>query len=265
MRAWPVVAALWACGAAAQGIAVPQGVAPQIVPMDLEPGGVAFSMDGAGGGAFMEGAGGGQAAAAQPAAAAPAAGGAAAGGTAAQGQSDTPQLATLARQSYGAAAIGDAQTIGVNPATTAAFANAESRFRNVPAANGSTSANGVWQVTNGTWNDTVARNDLGYTSADRSDPEAQAVVANRVIRQYAAATQNAIGRPATTSDTYASYVYGPSIGPRIITASDETPMRNIVPEQSLRNNGMANFTAGQFRSYSQNALGPAASQVVLTR
>ena len=252
--------------ALAQGIAVPEGIAPQVIPMDLEPGGAAFTMDGAGGG--TAGAAGGAPAAPAPAAGAsyPAAASAVtAGGTQVRGQYETAHLATLARQPYGAAAIEDAQNIGVNPNTTAAFANAESRFRNVPAANGSTSANGVWQVTNGTWNDTVARNDLGYTGADRSDPEAQAVVANRVIRQYAAATQNAIGRGATTQETYGSYVFGPSVGPRLVAADDGTPMRDVVPEQSLRNNGMASWNVGQWRSYSRNALGPAATQAVLTR
>jgi hypothetical protein len=169
----------------------------------------------------------------------------------------------LSRQSYGATAISGAQEIGVNPETTAAIAQAESRFRNVPAANGSTTANGIWQVTQGTWDDTVRMERLGYTQADRGDPEAQAVVANNVIRRYAAATQNAVGREVSVQEVYGSYLFGPAVGPQLVTASDDTPLGAIVPQRSLANNGMQNWTVGRYRGYANNALGSAASQPAL--
>lgn len=260
MRRRAAVAALAAgitLPALAQGIAVPQGIAPQVIAIDPEPGGVAFSVDG-GGGASVEGVGG----APPPLAAAPPV----AGGAQAQRQQqfETAHLATLARQSYGATAIAYAQEIGVNPNATAAIASAESNFRNVPTANGSTSATGPWQITGGTWDDTVQRYDLPYTPADRTDPEAQAVVGNHVIRQYAAATQNALGRPATTAETYGSYVFGPSVGPRLATASPETALGSIVPAPSLRNNGMQSWTVGNFNAHAANRLGAAANQPALT-
>lgn len=240
--------------ALAQGIAVPEGIAPQIIAIDPEPGGTAFAMEG--GGTSTDGTGGG----ASPAPAAPPL---AADGAQAQGEFETAHLAALARQSYGATAINHAQEIGVNPNATAAIARAESNFRNVPTANGSTSATGPWQITSGTWDDTVQRYNLPYTSGDRTDPEAQAVVGNHVIRQYAAATQNALGRPATTAETYGSYVFGPSVGPRLATASPETALSSIVPAQSLRNNGMQSWTVGSFNAHAAGRLGAAANQPAL--
>ena len=129
----------------------------------------------------------------------------------------------------------------------------------MPAANGSTTATGVWQITQGTWDDEVRLSNLGYTRADRSDPAAQADVASNVIRRYAAATQNAAGREVSVSDVYGAYVFGPGAGAGLVTASNDTPMGAIVPARSLANNAMSNWTVGQWRGYANNALGPAAS------
>src|SRR4051794_31608520 len=91
-------------------------------------------------------------------------------------------LASLQAQPYGATAIATADKLGVNSTGVAAFAAAESDFRNVHTANGSTSATGPWQITSGTWADTVQRFSLPYTSADRADLNAQAVVSSYLIR-----------------------------------------------------------------------------------
>lgn len=254
-----------AAGAAwAQGIEVPDGIPPHpVLEGPGEPGAPGWAPSGGGGGYGGDGGrGGGDAG--RGAGAAGAGGDAAGGGVAAAPiEGGSQALNTLARQSYGATAISSAQEMGVNPETTAAFANAESRFRNVAVANGTTSAHGVWQVTQGTWDDTVRMGNLGFTQADRNDPEAQAVVANNVIRRYSAATQNAIGREVTVADSYASYVFGPAVGPRLATASNDAPLSAIVPATSLRNNGMSSWSVGQWRGYANNSLGPAASQPAL--
>ena len=121
------------------------------------------------------------------------------------------------------------------------------------------------QIVDGTWDDTVRKNNLPYTAADRGSPEAQMVVGNHIIREYAATTQNALGRPVTTGETYLSYLMGPTVGSRIAAASGDTPLSAIVPSRSLTNNGMSSWTVGQLRSYSRNALGPAYDRLVLSR
>ena len=173
-------------------------------------------------------------------------------------------LATLSSQSYGQAAISTAQRLGVNPVTSAAIAGAESNFRNVGTANGSTTASGPWQITGPTWADAVSRYNLPYSATDRGNPEAQAVVSGYIIREYAATTQNAVGRPATTQDTWASYLFGPTEGTRVAAAgSPDTPLSSLVSARSLSNNGMSSWTVGQWNTFASRRLGGAAGQTVL--
>lgn len=244
----------------AQEMAFPEGIPPQVNGYDPEPGGIAVQSNGSGGG----GGGGYGASAATPFVPATTSTGNAGGSAVAViGDFETSHLRTLASKPYGGAAIQGAQEIGIDPNATAAIANAESRFRNVPNAAGTTSASGIMQITDGTWNDTVRRNNLPYTAADRGNPEAQMAVGNHIIREYAAATQNGLGRQATTGDTYMSYLMGPAVGTRIAAASSDTPLSAIVPSRSLSNNGMAQWSVGQLRSYARNSLGPAYDRPVL--
>lgn len=174
-------------------------------------------------------------------------------------------LAALSSQSYGQTAISTAQRLGVNPVTTAAIGSAESDFRNVSTANGKTTAGGVWQITGPTWNDAVARYNLPYSEADRGRSEAQAVVSNYIIREYAATTQNALGRPVTTQDVWGSYLFGPRDGIKVAAAgaSPDTPLSDLVSASSLSNNGMSGWTVGQWNSYASQRLGGAAGHTAL--
>jgi len=174
-------------------------------------------------------------------------------------------LATLASQSYGQTAISTAQRLGVNPVTTAAIGSAESDFHNVGTTSGKTTAGGVWQIIGPTWNDAVARYSLPYGEADRGQSEAQAVVSNYIIREYAATTQNALGRPVTTQDVWGSYLFGPRDGIKVAaaSASPDTPLSDLVSGTSLSNNGMSGWTVGQWQSYARQRLGGAAGHTVL--
>ena len=144
----------------------------------------------------------------------------------------------------------------------AAIGQVESNFQNVGTANGSTSANGFWQITTGTWNGTVARNGLG--SLDPSNPADQAVVASNIIRDTAQKVSNATGQSATTLQVYGGYLFGPSYAGALATEADGTPLSAIIPAASLANNGMQNLTVGDFRSRISSRLGSAANQPVLT-
>ncbi|MFC7695101.1 hypothetical protein ACFQY5_41550 [Paeniroseomonas aquatica] len=141
----------------------------------------------------------------------------------------------------------------------AAFAAAESDFRNIPTANGSTSATGPWQITSGTWDDTVRRFNLPYSSADRTNADAQAVVSSYLIRSYGGATSQALGRVATVQETYYSYVYGPAVGGKIALADTTSPLSNFVPADNLVNNGMTGWTVGNLQDFTVRRLGPSAT------
>lgn len=177
---------------------------------------------------------------------------------------DTRELQTLSQSPAGSTAITTSDSLSVNPATTAAFASAESNFQNVPTANGSSSAYGFWQMTRPTFVGVSNDNGLGYTAADLTDPSAQAVVAPYYIQQIASTISAATGQPATTLQTYGGWVFGPDAGTRIASAPDSTSLNTIVSAQILANNSMTGWTVGDFRQAMSSRLGAAANQTALT-
>lgn len=176
----------------------------------------------------------------------------------------TPQLQTLMAQSYGQTAAETADDLGVNAAAVAAIAQVESGFRNVGTANGATSATGPWQFTQGTFNTVSQSNDLGFSSADLTNPNAQATEAPYYLQQIASTIGAATGQPATTLQAYGGWVFGPDAGAQIANASASTPLSALVSAQSLANNGMSSWTVGDFRAAMTTKLGAAANQTVLT-
>ena len=243
------LAALVSSGASAQNVVNGHGIPPQIVPLYQERGTPSFTVAPSGSGAGVAGLGGGitlpDPGASGPNVSAPA-------GSA---------LAALQATGYGDAAQAAAAHAGISVESLAAVGQIESNFRNVGTANGSTSANGFWQITNGTWNGTVAR--YGLSGADPSNPAAQATVASYIIRDTAQAISTETGQPATTLDAYGGYVFGAENGAQIATRDAATPLSAIVPASYLANNGMQNWTVGDFRSRMGAKLGSAANQAVL--
>lgn len=226
------------------------GVPAQVVPSYPEIGAPTFTTP-TGAGSFMGGQGG-----------TPGAG----AGTGFGGSPNTggggAAMANMTAQSYGQTAYSTAQQVGNNPDAVAGIGQLESGFRNVATANGSSSATGPWQITSGTWGGYVGRYNLPYTAADRTNPEAQAVVANYIIRDYAAGVSNVIGASATVQQTYGAFVFGPGAGNRMAMADPSTPLSNFVSAQALSNNNMTGWTVGQFYSRVESKLGGTASQTV---
>jgi hypothetical protein len=166
-------------------------------------------------------------------------------------------------QSYGQTALETSKQIGNNPNAVAAFGQLESGFKNIPTANGSSSATGPWQITTPTWNEYVSKYNLPYTAADRTSPEAQAVVSNYIIKDYAASVSSVINAPATVEQAYGAYVFGPQSGGRLAAATDPSaPMSNYISAQGLQNNGMTGWTVGQFQNRVTSKIGDLANQTV---
>ncbi len=165
-------------------------------------------------------------------------------------------------QSYGQTAYSTAQQLGNNPTALAAFGQLESGWRNVATSNGTSSATGPWQITGGTWGDYVSRYNLPYSSADRTNPEAQAVVSNYILKDYASQVSAQTGQPATVAQTYAAWVYGPGAGAGIAGASASEPLSNYASARNLSNNNMTGWTVGDFNAYVGRKVGSAATQTV---
>jgi len=166
---------------------------------------------------------------------------------------------TMLSQSYGAAALAAAQAQGINPDTLAAFGQIESHFSNV--GNSSSSASGVWQVTDGTWNEYASK--LGLTGADRSDPAVQAKVASAIIDDYASSVSQVTGTPATGTQVYGAYMFGTKAGAEIAAATDsQTPLSQFVSSNALAANNMTGWTVGQYYSTVAQRMGSGASEAV---
>jgi hypothetical protein len=164
--------------------------------------------------------------------------------------------------SYGAAAANDAAAANINVNALAAIGKAESNFQNIPTANGSSSATGPWQVTSGTFMQYSNQYNLGYTSADMTNPTDNAQVASYVISSYANTVSQATGSPATVVQTYGSYVFGPTAGSLMATANPSAQLSQFVSARALSNNNMTGWTVGQFYSSMAPRLGSAAYETV---
>ncbi len=228
------------------------GVPPQVIPQAVEKGAPTFTTP-AGSSSFMgntganfSGSGGGSTVNG------PSVGGG--GGSSFQ---------NMMSQSYGQTAYDTAQQIGNNPNALAGFGQLESGFKNIATSNGSSSATGPWQITNPTWNEYVSKYNLPYTAADRTNPNAQAVVANYIIKDYSAQISSSTGSPATLQQTYGAYVFGPQAGKGLASSTDvNEPMSNYVSAQGLQNNGMTGWTVGQFQNRVTSKIGDLANQTV---
>lgn len=130
----------------------PDGIPPQIIPTFGEVGITWNGASGAGSGATGGGAGGGTSAP-----------GAAMDASVYQPGGSGALNAMLATD-YGATAV--------NVEFVAAFGQAESGFRNMPTANGSSTATGPWQFTAPTFLAVANQYGLGYTAADVTNPQA---------------------------------------------------------------------------------------------
>ncbi|WP_331000172.1 transglycosylase SLT domain-containing protein [Acetobacter garciniae] len=172
----------------------------------------------------------------------------------------TDAMATLLSQTYGTDAVAAAEAAGINPDTLAAFAQIESHFQNT--GNSTSSADGVWQVTDATWNEYASK--LGLSDADRSDPAVQAQVASAIISSYAQSVASVNGGTATSAQVYAAYMFGTSAGEKIATASADTPLSNFVSATSLSNNNMSGWTVGQYMSTVSSRMGSGASEAVIS-
>ena len=181
------------------------------------------------------------------------------------GGGTTAAMDAMMATPYGALASQSATQLGLNPEAMAGLGQLESGFRNVGTENGTSSATGPWQITTGTWADTVAKYNLPYTASDITNPAAQAQVASYIAKDYSSAVSKATQQPATVVQTYGAWVFGPTPGAMMATADPSTPLSSFVSDKALSNNNMTGWTVDQFYSKFTAKLGSAADQTVQAR
>lgn len=176
--------------------------------------------------------------------------------------SSSSAMALYEQAGYAAGGEAIASQLGLNAEALAGIAEAESRDTNVADANGSTSAYGVYQITQPTWNSIVSKYGLPYTSADMTNPADQTVVAGYILQNYSQSVESATGSSPTVIQSYGAWVFGSGPGSAIAVAPASMPLSDYVTAQDLANNGMQGWTVGEFQQNMAQRLGGTANDLV---
>ncbi|MCK1531157.1 hypothetical protein IVB15_26480 [Bradyrhizobium sp. 182] len=144
---------------------------------------------------------------------------------------------------------------GINSDFLRRVGGQESGFHNI--GSDTSSASGPFQFIKGTWEGLSKRNsDLSLTN--RFDPEQQARAIPRFTKENLDIMEGALGRRVSGGEAYLAHFLGTGDAPRVVKASDDTPIQNVVQPQSYAANP-AVFgkykTVGQLRAWADRVSG----------
>jgi hypothetical protein len=186
--------------------------------------------------------------------------------------SSSDALDTMLATSWGSAAVGNAEALGVNPSALAATCVLESGCQNV---GGSGSITGAFQMTSATYtamiNQALAANPSLATQivpgiAGQNDPATQSIAASEYLLQGAQALQSAGISDPTVLQTRGYYNFGPTNGVALASADPSLTMAAAMPNMStttlLANGITPGETVGQWQASVSAKIGSAAGQSV---
>jgi len=179
-------------------------------------------------------------------------------------------LSTMLGTPWGAAAVANAQALGVNPSALAATCVIESGCQNLSGS----LVQGAFQMMPATFtamiNAAVAQNSALASQivaglAGQMDPATQSIAAAEYLLQGAQYLQNqGIANP-TVLDIRAYYNYGPVAGGQIAKADDSVLMSTYLSSAAMQaNNISSSETVGQWRAAVTAKIGNAAGQTVMS-
>jgi hypothetical protein len=184
------------------------------------------------------------------------------------GSSDA--LNTLLAQSWGAAAVSEAEAVGVNPSALAATCELESGCTNA-GTNGT--ATGAFQMQPAAFQDglqtALAANpslasQIVQGAAGQSDPTTEAIAASGYLMQANTALTSAGVSSPTVLDARAYYNFGPMAGVGIAGAAPSDLMSTYISPAAMSGNNIpATETVAQWQSSVTSKIGNAASQTVM--
>ena len=128
------------------------------------------------------------------------------------------------------------------------------------------SAQGEFQFTTGTWNDMMKNHpELGLTADGRTDPTQSRKAAAQFTANNAANLQRN-GIPVTDRNLYISH-FTPGLAPKIIKANDNAPISSVLPDniiqanKAMKHNGVAlpDMTVGEFKAEMGRRIGDTGS------
>lgn len=131
---------------------------------------------------------------------------------------------------------------------------------NPNARNPNSTAGGLYQFTEGTWNDLAGRNPgLGLTPDGRFDPQQQERAMRAFTDQNAGVLSDA-GIPINPSNLYAAHFLGAGGASGVLRLPDEAPISTAVSPAAIKANPfLANMTAKDFRNWAESKVGGASA------
>jgi hypothetical protein len=129
------------------------------------------------------------------------------------------------------------------------IAGIESGYKS-SAANPNSSAKGLFQFTDSTWKG------MGGKEGEQFDPEKNAELGAKFVRQNAEGLKGALGRNPTYGEVYASHFFGLKGAKDILNMDPKTPMNQAVSAQVLKANPqLRDKTVGQVMAGLNNKMG----------
>ncbi|NKK65642.1 DUF882 domain-containing protein [Rhizobium leguminosarum bv. viciae] len=128
-----------------------------------------------------------------------------------------------------------ASSAGVDSDVLYRIGGAESMFRNVPNAGGTSSAEGPFQIIDGTW-EGVAKAHPELNLNNKRDPEQQARAAPWILREYSDVLRKRTGREPSVGEQYLSWFLGPYDAAKVLNAPSGTDVTGIVNPNSVAAN-----------------------------
>lgn len=144
---------------------------------------------------------------------------------------------------------------GINPEFLRRVGSQESGFRNI--SSDTSSASGPFQFIKGTWAGLSKRHpELELTN--RYDPTQQARAIPRFTRENIDIMEGALGRRVSGGEGYLAHFLGTGDAPRVVKASDDTPIQNVIQPESYSANLSVfkkHTTVGQVRAWAERVSG----------
>jgi hypothetical protein len=129
------------------------------------------------------------------------------------------------------------------------IAGIESGYKST-AANPNSTAKGLFQFTDSTWKG------MGGKQGEQFDPEKNAELGARFVRQNAEGLKGALGRNPTYGEVYASHFFGLKGAKDLLNMDPKTPMNDAVSAQVLKANPqLKDKTVGQVMAGLNNKMG----------
>lgn len=154
-----------------------------------------------------------------------------------------------------------ADRVGVDRGMMYAMAKQESGFKSNAAA-GTSSAKGLYQFTNGTWKEMVAKYGKDYPELSKgvNDPLANSIAGALYMKENSEKLQKG-GFHADASNIYASHFLGPEGAKQLLSSDDNKIAANVLPRAASANKGVfygqngKPKTVGEVKEFMYNKVG----------